>query len=55
MPTDIEIARAATHQPITAIAERLGIPDDALHPYGRHIAKIDHAHIRGLESKPEAS
>lgn len=53
MPTDIEIARAATLQPITAIAERLGIPDDALHPYGRHIAKIDHAHIRGLESKPE--
>lgn len=53
MPTDIEIARAATLQPITAVAERLGIPDDALHPYGRHIAKIDHAHIRGLESKPE--
>ncbi|AWN52110.1 formate--tetrahydrofolate ligase [Methylobacterium sp. 17Sr1-1] len=53
MPTDIEIARAATLQPITAIAERLGIPDEALHPYGRHIAKIDHAHIRSLDARPE--
>ncbi|PIK70748.1 formate--tetrahydrofolate ligase, partial [Methylobacterium frigidaeris] len=53
MPTDIEIARAATLQPITAIAQRIGIPDEALHPYGRHIAKIDHAHIRSLEARPE--
>ena len=53
MPTDIEIARAATLQPITAIAERIGIPEDALHPYGRHIAKVDHAHIRSLEARPE--
>ncbi|KMO39650.1 formate--tetrahydrofolate ligase [Methylobacterium variabile] len=53
MPTDIEIARAATLQQITAIAQRIGIPEDALHPYGRHIAKIDHAHIRGLEARPE--
>ncbi|MGY2047486.1 formate--tetrahydrofolate ligase [Methylobacterium sp. JK268] len=53
MPTDIEIARAATLKPISAIAERLGIPDEALHPYGRHIAKIDHGHIAALEPKPE--
>ncbi|GJD98540.1 formate--tetrahydrofolate ligase [Methylobacterium isbiliense] len=53
MPTDIEIARAATLQPISAIAETIGIPDAALHPYGRHIAKIDHAHIASLEAKPE--
>ncbi|WP_279358429.1 formate--tetrahydrofolate ligase [Methylobacterium indicum] len=53
MPTDIEIARAATLQPITAIAERIGIPEDALHPYGRHIAKVDEAHLRSLEGRPE--
>ncbi len=41
MPTDIEIARAAKLQPITAIAERAGIPVEALQPYGTKIAKVD--------------
>nr|WP_166180682.1 formate--tetrahydrofolate ligase [Altererythrobacter segetis] len=40
MATDIEIARAATMKPIGEIAARLGIPDDALEPYGRTKAKI---------------
>jgi formate--tetrahydrofolate ligase len=40
MPTDIEIARAAKMKPIGEIAARLGIPDDALEPYGRTKAKI---------------
>ncbi|WP_264050192.1 formate--tetrahydrofolate ligase [Methylobacterium flocculans] len=53
MPSDIEIARAATLQPITEVAARIGIPDDALHHYGRHIAKIDHGFIKGLEGRPE--
>ena len=53
MPSDIEIARAATLKPINQVAETLGIPDDALHNYGKHIAKIDHAYIKSLESKPE--
>ena len=53
MPSDIEIARAATLQPITQVAEKIGVPEDALHHYGRHIAKIDHAFIKSLESKPE--
>jgi formate--tetrahydrofolate ligase len=53
MPSDIEIARAATLKPITEVAARIGIPEDALHHYGRHIAKIDHDFIKGLESKPE--
>ncbi|MGU3664823.1 formate--tetrahydrofolate ligase [Methylobacterium sp. A49B] len=51
MPSDIEIARAATLKPIGQVAERLGIPDDALHNYGKHIAKIDHGYIAGLESR----
>ena len=51
MPSDIEIARAATLKPIAQVAEKLGIPDDALHHYGKHIAKIDHGYIAGLESR----
>ncbi len=41
MTTDIEIARAATLQPIAQIAGKLGIPDEAIEPYGRYKAKID--------------
>jgi formate--tetrahydrofolate ligase len=52
MKSDIEIARAATLKPIGQIAERLGIPDDALVRYGKHIAKIEHAHIAALAGKP---
>jgi formate--tetrahydrofolate ligase len=40
MPTDIEIARKANMKPITEIGARLGIPEDALEPYGRTKAKI---------------
>ncbi|GJD44996.1 Formate--tetrahydrofolate ligase [Methylobacterium cerastii] len=53
MPSDIEIARAATLKPIAQVAEKLGIPDDALHNYGKHIAKLDHGFIAGLEGRPE--
>ena len=38
--TDIEIAQRAKLRPIGEIAARLGIPDDALEPYGRTKAKI---------------
>ena len=44
--SDIEIARAASLKPITEIAERLGIPADALIPYGHDKAKISAEFIR---------
>ena len=47
MPTDIEIAQAANPQRIDAIAAAAGIPEDALTPYGRYIAKVDPAQIPG--------
>ena len=47
MPTDIEIAQAATPQRIEAIAAKAGIPEDALSPYGRYIAKVDPNQIPG--------
>lgn len=53
MPTDIEIARAATLQPIAAIAETAGIAPDALNPYGKHIAKVDTTAIPGFADKPD--
>ncbi|BCA58216.1 formate--tetrahydrofolate ligase [Sphingomonas sp. HMP6] len=41
MLTDIEISRAATLQPIGAIAAIAGIPPEAVEPYGHFKAKID--------------
>jgi len=40
-PSDIEIARATTGEPIQAIAEKIGAPFSALLPYGRDKAKLD--------------
>ena len=51
--SDIEIARKAKTQPIAAIADKLGIPDAALIPYGRTKAKIDPEHIASLRDKPD--
>ncbi|BCB18531.1 formate--tetrahydrofolate ligase [Bosea sp. ANAM02] len=53
MPTDIEIARVATLQPIATIAEKAGIPSEALNPYGKYIAKIDTQAIPGFQAKPD--
>lgn len=53
MPTDIEIARAATLLPIASIAGKAGIPSEALNPYGKYIAKIDTHAIPGFQSKPD--
>ena len=40
-PTDLEIAQAATIAPLSEIAEQLGIGDEFIEPYGRHVAKIE--------------
>ena len=53
MPTDIEIARVATLQPIATIAAKAGIPSEALNPYGKYIAKIDTHAIPGFQAKPD--
>ena len=53
MRSDIEIAQAATMKPITEVAARLGIPDEALDPYGRFKAKISLEYVDQLKSKPD--
>ena len=50
MLADIDIARAARLLPIEKVAGRLDLPGSALHPYGRHIAKLDFAHLAGLSA-----
>ena len=51
--SDIEIARAASMKPITEIADRLGIPDSALVPYGHTKAKVGLDFIESLQDRPD--
>lgn len=39
-PSDLEIAQAATLNPIADIASEAGISEERLEPYGKHVAKI---------------
>lgn len=50
---DIDIAQAAAIKPIGEIASKLGIPDDALMPYGHTKAKVDLNYIKSLKDKPD--
>jgi formate--tetrahydrofolate ligase len=50
--SDIDIAQAAAMRPIGEIAGKLGVPDDALSPYGRYKAKISLDYVRSLADRP---
>jgi formate--tetrahydrofolate ligase len=55
MPTDLEIARAATLKPIRDIAEKAGIPEEALEPFGKYKAKVGLDFIASLEGRPDGA
>ncbi|TPE53794.1 formate--tetrahydrofolate ligase [Amaricoccus solimangrovi] len=50
--SDIEIARAATKRPILEIGAALGIPPEALLPFGHDKAKITADFIANIETRP---
>jgi formate--tetrahydrofolate ligase len=53
MKSDIEIARAAKLTAIAEVGARLGIPSDAVVPYGRGMAKVDPDFLAGLADRPD--
>jgi len=55
MLSDIEIARAAHLRPIAEIAAKIGVPEDALYPYGRHIAKLETPFLSRLANRPDGN
>ena len=53
MPSDIEIAQQAKLRRVIELAkERLGIPEDALEPYGHYKAKVSLDYLDSLKDKP---
>ena len=54
MPSDIEIAQKAKMQRIPRLAaEKLGIAEDHLEPYGHYKAKVSLAYVDSLKDKPD--
>ncbi len=47
--TDIEIAQECVMEPVSKIAEKLGIPEDDLEAYGKYKAKIDPKALSGCK------
>lgn len=52
MLSDLNIAQAARLRPIRAVAADLGLTDDDIELYGRHVAKIDLAVLQRLTDQP---
>jgi formate--tetrahydrofolate ligase len=52
--SDLEIAREATLAPIGEIADKLGVPNKSLLPYGHTKAKIDLNYLKSLPARPNA-
>jgi formate--tetrahydrofolate ligase len=55
MATDLEIARAAKLRPIAEIGTKLGVPTDALEPYGRFKAKIGLDFVRSVQDRKDGA
>ncbi|MBE0622500.1 MAG: formate--tetrahydrofolate ligase [Burkholderiales bacterium] len=54
MPSDIDIAQKAKMQRIPKLAaEKLGIAEDHLDPYGHYKAKVSLAYVDSLKNKPD--
>jgi formate--tetrahydrofolate ligase len=53
MPTDIEIARTVALSPIADIAVRAGIPQGAVFPHGRHLAKLELDYVQSLRAQAD--
>jgi len=51
--SDIEIARAASMQPIGEIGAQLGIPSDDLFRYGPYKAKLSADFVKSVQDKPD--
>ena len=52
--SDIEIARNAKLLPIADVASKLGVPENALDPYGKYMAKVSLDEVKNLPEKKDA-
>lgn len=53
MKTDIQIAQEAVMEPITQVAARIGISEDALELYGKYKAKISNEFLKEIQNNED--
>ena len=53
VPSDLEIAQAASKEPIADIAAKLDIPTDKIIPYGHDKAKISYDFLESIADRPD--
>lgn len=53
MASDIEIAQQAKMQRISQVVSKLGIPEDAIEPYGHYKAKVSLDYLNSLKDRPD--
>jgi formate--tetrahydrofolate ligase len=53
MASDIEIAQQAKMLRISEVVSRLGIPEDAIEPYGHYKAKVSLEYLNTLKDRPD--
>jgi formate--tetrahydrofolate ligase len=53
-PSDLDIARSARLEPLSAIADEMGLGEHLLEPYGDGVAKIKLAAVEELADRPRA-
>lgn len=51
--TDLEIAQATPMEPIQKVAEKIGIPEDALEYYGKYKAKLSFDYLKSIQDQPQ--
>ena len=51
--SDIEIAQQAKLQRIIPLAQKLGIPEDAIDPYGHYKGKLSLEYVDSLQGKKD--
>lgn len=54
IPSDIEIARNTQLQPISSVAAKIDVPEDALETYGKYKAKVSLDKIKDIPTNPYA-
>ena len=53
MESDIEIAQKAKMNKVIDVAAGLGIPEDAIEPYGHFIGKVSLSYLNTLKNRPD--
>ncbi|MEG2595870.1 MAG: formate--tetrahydrofolate ligase, partial [Ruthenibacterium sp.] len=53
MKSDIQIAQESTLDTVASVAQKLGLADENLIPYGKYKAKVDHRLVKKMANRSD--